>query len=53
MIGRDRVVHQRDLGPKTADGARAITAFDQDEGWQKVDEVDQISKRITGFPREP
>ena len=40
MIDRDGVVYQKDLGPQTADTAKAITAFDPDESWQRVDEAD-------------
>ena len=40
MIDRDGVVYQKDLGPQTADTAKAITAYDPDESWQSVDEVD-------------
>ena len=40
MIDRDGAVYQKDLGPQTADAAKAITAFDPDESWQSVDEAD-------------
>ena len=40
MIDRDGVVYQKDLGPQTADAGKAMTAFDPDESWQRVDEGD-------------
>lgn len=40
MIDREGLVYQKDLGPLTANAAKAITAFDPDESWQRVDELD-------------
>jgi len=40
MIDRDGVVYQKDLGPQKAYAAKVITAFDPDESWWRVEEVD-------------
>lgn len=37
LIDREGVVYQKDLGENTADLAKAITAFDPDETWEKVE----------------
>jgi len=37
IVNHDGVVYQRDLGPKTAEQAAAITAFDPGPGWTKVE----------------
>jgi Protein of unknown function (DUF2950) len=37
LIDREGVVYQKDLGEKTADLAKAITAYDPDETWEKVE----------------
>ena len=39
MIDREGVVYHKDLGP-LADAAKAVMAFDPDESWQRVDEID-------------
>jgi len=36
LIDQDGVVFQKDLGPKTARAAAAITQFDQDLSWAVV-----------------
>ncbi|MGO8866354.1 MAG: DUF2950 domain-containing protein [Alphaproteobacteria bacterium] len=36
IVNQDGVVYQKDLGPKTADIARRMTAFDPDASWSKV-----------------
>ena len=36
IVNQDGVVYQKDLGPKTADVARRMTAFDPDASWTKV-----------------
>jgi Protein of unknown function (DUF2950)/Peptidase M16 inactive domain len=36
IVNQDGVVHQRDLGPNTAAGARRMTAFDPDSAWEPV-----------------
>ena len=36
IVNHDGVVYQKDLGPKTAELARAITRFDPGEGWVAV-----------------
>lgn len=36
MIDREGVVYQKDLGEKTAELAKAITAYDPDESWEQV-----------------
>jgi len=35
-VNQDGVVYQKDLGPKTADIARRMTAYDPDASWSKV-----------------
>lgn len=37
LIDRDGVVYQKDLGEKTAELAKAITVYDPDESWEKVE----------------
>jgi Protein of unknown function (DUF2950) len=37
MVSHDGVVYEKDLGPDTAARAAAITRFDPDSSWQKVD----------------
>lgn len=38
MIDRDGVVYQKDLGETSVQAAKAITAFDPDASWEKVEE---------------
>ena len=37
LIDREGVVYQKDLGENTADLAKAITSYDPDESWEKVE----------------
>jgi hypothetical protein len=37
MINHDGVVYEKNLGPDTEAAARAMTRFDPDAGWRKVD----------------
>jgi hypothetical protein len=37
MVSHDGVVYEKDLGPNTAALARAMTRFDPDSSWRKVD----------------
>ena len=37
MVSHDGIVYQKDLGPDTAARAAAITRFDPDSTWEKVD----------------
>jgi hypothetical protein len=39
MVNQDGVVYQKDLGPKTAQLAAAITVFNPDSTWTKVEDV--------------
>jgi hypothetical protein len=36
IVNHDGVVYQKDLGPKTAETARAMTRFDPAPGWTVV-----------------
>jgi hypothetical protein len=36
MVSHDGVLYQKDLGPTSATRARAISRFDPDSSWQKV-----------------
>jgi hypothetical protein len=36
MVSHDGVLYQKDLGPATATRASAITRFEPDSSWQKV-----------------
>ena len=36
MISRERVVYQKDLGPKTTEIAASINSYDPDKGWTQV-----------------
>jgi hypothetical protein len=37
IVNHDGVVYQRDLGPETARAATAVTSFDPDSTWKRVD----------------
>jgi hypothetical protein len=37
IVGQDGVVYEKDLGPKTAALAKAITKYDPDSSWRKAD----------------
>ena len=37
IVGRDGIVYQKDLGPQTAVRARAMTQYNPDASWKKVD----------------
>ena len=37
MINQDGIVYEKDLGPQTADLAKAITEFDPDDTWKPVE----------------
>jgi hypothetical protein len=43
MVNQEGVVYERDLGPKTDEIAKAITAFDPDQTWKKVERQETIS----------
>ena len=47
IVNQDGVIYEKDLGPKTAQIAGAITAFNPDQGWEKVvnDGVPQTSAK--------
>lgn len=36
LIDQDGVIYEKDRGPKTADLATAMTAFDPDKAWAEV-----------------
>jgi hypothetical protein len=40
LVDQDGVVFQKDLGPDTDRSARAMTRFDPDETWARVDITD-------------
>jgi len=40
IVGPDGVVYQKDLGPGTARAAAAITRFDPDLSWARIDIAD-------------
>jgi hypothetical protein len=37
IVNHEGVVYEKDLGPETAKLAAAITAFDPDKSWKKVE----------------
>jgi hypothetical protein len=37
IVNQDRQVYQKNLGPETAAAARAITAYNPDATWSKVE----------------
>jgi hypothetical protein len=41
LVNHDGVVYQKDLGPKTAAIAQAMTKFDPDDTWKPVSDQDQ------------
>jgi hypothetical protein len=36
IVGRDGVVSEKDLGPKTGDAARSMTTYNPDSSWRRV-----------------
>jgi hypothetical protein len=36
IVGRDGAVREKDLGPKTDEAARAMTAYNPDSSWRQV-----------------
>jgi hypothetical protein len=51
VVNHDGVVFQKDIGPKTGAVASAITTFDPDDTWQRV-EVPQVARRLGSPPRQ-
>ncbi len=43
MVNQQGVVYERDLGPKTEEIAKAITAYDPDKTWEKVERLQTTS----------
>ena len=43
IVAKDGVVHQKDLGEKTADMARAMKDYDPDSTWEKAEEQPEQS----------
>jgi len=37
MVSQDGVIYQKDLGPNTADLAKALSVYDPDKTWEKVE----------------
>ena len=37
IVDQDGIVYQKDLGPNTANSAKALSVYDPDETWEKVD----------------
>jgi hypothetical protein len=37
IVNQDGVVYEKDLGPKTVESFRAMTAFDPDKSWKAVE----------------
>jgi len=37
IVSQDGVVHQKNLGKKTAAAAKAMTAYDPDSTWEKAE----------------
>ena len=48
IVNHDGVVFQKDLGPDTGKLAQAITAFDPDDTWQRVDAADEAPGGTAG-----
>ena len=42
MVNQDGVVFQKDLGPKSAAVARAMTTFNPDSTWTRVENAGQL-----------
>jgi hypothetical protein len=36
LVGSDGIVYEKDLGPKTADTAAAMTEYNPGDGWKPV-----------------
>jgi hypothetical protein len=36
VVGQDGIVYQKDLGPNTAKLAKALSVYDPDQTWEKV-----------------
>jgi hypothetical protein len=50
IMGSDGVIFQKDLGENTAEAAKAITAFNPDAGWTKVNKRDATA--LSGQPEK-
>jgi hypothetical protein len=43
MVNQEGVVYEKDFGPKTDELAKAITAYDPDKTWEKVNGTETVS----------
>ena len=48
IVNHDGVVYQKDLGPRTAVMARAMTAFNPDSTWKKIERPGRAASRPDG-----
>ncbi len=46
IVNHDGVVYQKDLGPDTAEMARAIQRFDPDKSWERVPDQEQAPEPV-------
>ena len=37
MVNQQGVIYEKDLGPKTVEMSKAITTYDPDQKWEKVE----------------
>ena len=42
MVNQQGVVHEKDLGPKTEEIAKAFTAYNPDKTWKKVELTETV-----------
>jgi len=42
MVNQKGVVYEKDLGPKTEEIAKAVTAYDPDKTWKKVEQTEAV-----------
>jgi hypothetical protein len=40
IVGKDGVVYQKNLGEKTTDAAKALTAYNPSDGWRPAGQYD-------------
>jgi hypothetical protein len=46
LINQDGYIFEKDLGPKTADTAKAMTSFNPDKTWKRVPEGEVIDDEV-------
>jgi hypothetical protein len=50
VVNHDGVVYEKDLGPDTVRAAAAITAFDPDSTWQRIEHAERLRTDVPAAP---